>query len=171
MSGGSSFHERCRGPPSRASLRAVLPLDPLRVQEHVHGHVGWLAALALVHPAILLRRTKRKAHLSVVLATSVATLAGVMGVLMYGDYRDRLRQHLFQQAPTIGFLFERKEHLAFGAIFLAWAGALAYFSATRLEGQPREHLRRAAHWSFVAAAALCVVTAVLGTMVAAFKTF
>ena len=42
---------------------------------------------------------------------------------------------------------------------------------TRLEGQPREYLRRAAHWSFVAAAALCVVTAVLGTMVAAFKTF
>jgi hypothetical protein len=149
----------------------VLPLDPLRVQEHVHGHVGWLAALALVHPAILLRRTKRKAHLSVVLATAVATLAGVMGVVMYGDYRDRLRQHIFQQARTMGFLFERKEHLAFGAIFLAWAGALAYFCATRLEGQPREHLRRAAHWSFVAAAALCVVTAVLGTMVAAFKTF
>jgi hypothetical protein len=149
----------------------VLPLDPLRVQEHVHGHVGWLAALALVHPAILLRRTKRKAHLSVALATSVATLAGVMGVAMYGDYRDRLRQHIFQQARTMGYLFERKEHLAFGAIFLAWAGALAYFGATRLEGQPREHLRRAAHWSFVAAAALCVVTAVLGTMVAAFKTF
>jgi hypothetical protein len=149
----------------------VLPLDPLRVQEHVHGHVGWLAALALVHPAILLRRTKRKAHLSVVLATAVATLTGVMGVVMYGDYRDRLRQHIFQQAPIMGFLFERKEHLAFGAIFLAWAGALSYFGATRLEGQPREHLRRAAHWSFVAAAALCVVTAVLGTMVAAFKTF
>jgi hypothetical protein len=149
----------------------VLPLDPLRVQEHVHGHVGWLAALALVHPAILLRRTKRKAHLSVLLATSVATLAGVMGVLMYGDYRDRLRQHLFQQSQTMGFMFERKEHLAFGVIFLAWAGAVAYFAATRLEGQPREHLRRAAHWSFVAAAALCVVTAVLGTMVAAFKTF
>jgi hypothetical protein len=149
----------------------VLPLDPLRVQEHVHGHVGWLAALALVHPAILLRRTKRKAHLSVVLATSVATLTGVMGVAMYGDYRDRLRQHIFQQARIMGYLFERKEHLAFGAIFLAWAGMLAYFGATRLEGQPREHLRRAAHWSYVAAAALCIATAVLGTMVAAFKTF
>ena len=104
----------------------MLPLDPLRVQEHVHGHVGWLAALALVHPAILLRRTKRKAHLSVLLATSVATLAGVIGVVMYGDYRDKLRQHIFQQARVMGYLFERKEHLAFGAIFLAWAGALAY---------------------------------------------
>jgi hypothetical protein len=149
----------------------VVPLDPLRVQEHVHGHVGWLAALALIHPAVLLRRTKRKAHLSVVLATSVATLTGALGVAMYGDYRDKLRQHLFEQSPTMGYLFERKEHLAFAAIFLAWAGTLAYFGATRLEGQPREYLRRAAHWSFVAAAALCVVTAVLGTMVAAFKTF
>jgi hypothetical protein len=149
----------------------VLPLDPLRVQEHVHGHVGWLAALALIHPAILLRRTKRKAHLSVALATAVATLAGVMGVLMYGDYRDRLRQHLFQSSLSMGYLFERKEHLAFGAVFLAWAGCLAYFGATRLEGQPREHLRRAAHWAYVGAAALCVATALLGTMVAAFKTF
>ncbi len=149
----------------------MLPLDPLRVQEHVHGHLGWLAALALVHPAVLLRRTKRKAHLSVILATSVATLTGVLGVLMYGDYRDRLRQHLFQQSLTMGYMFERKEHLAFGAIFLAWAGAIAYFGATRLEGQPRENLRRAAHWAYVAAAALCVGTAVLGTMVAAFKTF
>lgn len=149
----------------------MLPLDPVRVQEHVHGHLGWLAALALVHPAILLRRTKRKAHLSVVLATSVATLAGGLGVAMYGDYRDRLRQHLFQQSPTMGFMFERKEHLAFGAILLAWAGAVAYFGAMRLDGQPREHLRRAAHWSYVGAAVLCVVTAVLGTMVASFKTF
>ena len=156
---------------SRGSLRAVLPLDPLRVQEHVHGHVGWLAALALIHPAILLRRTKRKAHLSVVLATSVATLAGVMGVLMYGDYRDRLRQRLFQDSATMGYFFERKEHLAFGAIFLAWAGTVAYFAATRIEGPPREHLRRAAHWAFVAAAVLCVLTAILGTMVASFKTF
>jgi hypothetical protein len=149
----------------------VLPLDPSRVQEHVHGHVGWLAALALLHPAILLRRTKRQAHLSVILATSIATLAGTLGVVLYPAYREKLRQHIFQQARTMGYLFERKEHLAFGAVFLAWAGALAYFGAMRLEGQPKEHLRRAAHWAFVAAAALCVVTAVLGTLVAAFKTF
>lgn len=149
----------------------MLPLDPVRVQEHVHGHLGWLAALALVHPAILLRRTKRKAHLSVVLSTGIATLTGALGVAMYGDYRDRLRQHIFQQARSMGYMFERKEHLAFGAILLAWAGTAAYFGAMRLEGQPREHLRRAAHWAFVAAATLAVATAVLGTMVAAFKTF
>ena len=34
-------------------------------------------------------------------------------------------------APSIGLLFERKEHLAFGAVVLAWAGAAAYFAAPR----------------------------------------
>lgn len=48
---------------------------------------------------------------------------------------------------------------------------MAYVAAARLEGDPRERLRKAAHWSFVAAAALAVVTAALGTVVAAYKTF
>ena len=146
-------------------------LDPLRIQEHVHGHLGWLAAIALVHPAILLRRTKRKADLSVLLGVATVTLVGGLGVAMYGDYRDRLRQPIFQHAPAIGYLFERKEHLAFGAILLAWAGAVAYLAATKLEGGTQERLRRAAHWSFVAAAAMAVVTAALGTVIAAYRTF
>jgi hypothetical protein len=141
------------------------------MQEHLHGHLGWLAAIALVHPAIVLRRTKRKAHLAVGLAVGVVTLVGGLGVAMYADYRDRLRQAIFQHAPAMGYLFERKEHLAFGAILLAWAGALAYVGAARLEGDLRERLRKAAHWSFVAAAALAVVTAALGTVVATYRTF
>jgi hypothetical protein len=149
----------------------VTPLDPLRLQEHLHGHLGWLAAIALVHPAIVLRRTKRRAHLAVGLAVGVVTLVGCLGVALYTDYRDKLRQAIFQHAPMMGYLFERKEHLAFGAILLAWAGAVAYVGATRLEGDVRERLRRAAHWSFVAAAVLAVVTAALGTVVATYRTF
>jgi len=149
----------------------VTLFDPVRIQEHVHGHLGWLAAIALVHPAILLRRTKRKADLSVALAVGTVTLVGGLGVAMYGDYRDRLRQPIFQHAPAIGYLFERKEHLAFGAILLAWAGGMAYIGAARLEGNPQERLRKAAHWAFVAAAALAVATAALGTVIAAYKTF
>ena len=69
-------------------------------------------------------------------------------------------------------MFERKEHLAFGAILLAYAGAVAYVVATRMEmGETRDRLRRAAHWAFVAAAVMAVVTAALGTMIAAYKTF
>jgi hypothetical protein len=149
----------------------VLPLDPLRIEEHVHGHLGWLTAIALVHPAVLLRRPKRKAHLSVGLAAGLATLTGALGVAQYSDYRDKLRQSIFQHAPAIGYLFERKEHLAFGAILLAWGGAVAYVGAARLEGEARDRLGRAAHWSFVGAAALAVAAAVLGTVVAAYRTF
>lgn len=146
-------------------------IDPVRIQEHVHGHIGWLAAISLIHPAIVLRRTKRRAHLAVGLAVGMVTLAGGLGVSMYPDYRDRLRQSIFQHAKVIGYLFERKEHLAFGAFLLAWAGTGAYLAAMKLEGDTRERLRRAAHWAFVAAAAMAVVTAALGTLVAAYKTF
>ena len=146
-------------------------LDPLRLQEHVHGPIGWLAAIALIHPAVVLRRTAAQAHLAVGLAVGMVTLAAGLGAAIYGDYRDKLRQSIFQQARVIGYLFERKEHLAFGAVVLAYAGALAYVAATTVEGERRERLRRAAHWSFVAAAAMAVVTAALGTVIAAFKTF
>jgi hypothetical protein len=149
----------------------VPPIDPLRIEEHLHGHLGWLAALALVHPAILLRRTKRKADLSVVLSVALVTLVGAIGAYIYPGYRDKLRQAIFQQARTIGYLFERKEHLAFGALLLAWAGAVAYWGAKAADGNVRESLRKAAHVAFVAAAVLAVVVAAMGTVIASYKTF
>jgi len=71
----------------------------------------------------------------------------------------------------VGFLFERKEHLAFGAIFLAWAGAAAYAAAIGASDEVRGPLRSVAHWAFVAAALLAVATAALGTAVASFRSF
>jgi hypothetical protein len=149
----------------------VPPFDPLRVGEHVHGHLGWLSAVALLHPAILLRRAKRFAHVSVVLAVMLVTAAGALGVALYTPYRETLRQPIFVEATPIGFLFERKEHLAFGAVSFAWAGALAYFGALHVDGPACRSLRRAAHWAFIASAGLAIVAAVLGTIVASFKSF
>lgn len=149
----------------------MLPLDPLRVQEHLHGHIGWLAAAALVHPAILLRNTQGRAHWSVGLAVGIVTLAAALGAAMYPAYRETLRQPIFASSLTVGYLFERKEHLAFGVVMLAWTGGLAYGGAWMAEGPIRESLRRAAHRAFVVAAVLAVVTAALGTAVAAYKTF
>jgi len=146
-------------------------LDPLRVAEHVHGHLGWLAALALVHPAILLRNPRRRAHLSVALSTGLATLAGGLGVGLYGPYRDRLKQRLFQEARWVGLLFERKEHLAFGAVVLAWAGALAYAAAYRTRDDLRQPLRAFAFRAYVLSAVLALLAAALGTAVASYKTF
>ncbi len=145
--------------------------DPLRFEEHLHGHLGWLAAAALVHPAILLRWPRRRANLAVAFAVGLVTVTGALGVTLYGSYRDRLRQPMFAQAASIGYLFERKEHLAFGAIVLSWAGAIAYAAELRAEGDARQSLRRVARVAFAAAAALAVASAALGTAVASFKTF
>jgi hypothetical protein len=144
-------------------------MDALRIAEHVHGHLGWLAAAALVHPAIVLRNPKRRATLAVSLALGITTVAGGLGAWLYGPYRDKLKQHIFIHAPSVGFAFERKEHLAFGAIGLAWAGAVAYFAARRMEDPAR--LQRFARDAFAISAALAVVTAILGTAVAVYRTF
>lgn len=147
------------------------PLDSARLIEHVHGHAGWLAVAALAHPAIMLRKRTRL-DLSIALSTAFVTLAGGLGAFLYVAYRERLKQHIFLEAPSIGLLFERKEHLAFGAVLLAWAGALAYFAAARAADEKlRATLRRTATRAFLGAAALTLVVAVLGTWVAVFHTF
>jgi hypothetical protein len=144
-------------------------LDP-RWLEHVHGHAGWLAAASLIHPAVLLRKPNRRAPWSVWVATLATTAVCVFGGLLYGPYRGKLKQHIFQTAPSIGLLFERKEHLAFGALLFAWVGALAYVAASR--GKPSSAtLRKLAQRSFVIAAVLAVTVAALGTTVATFRTF
>ncbi len=146
-------------------------LDPVRLTEHVHGHLGWLAAAILLHPAIVLRDRKRRAHLAVGLAVSFVTTASAVGVWLYIVYRERLKQKIFLDAPGIGLLFERKEHLAFGACLLAWAGTAAYVAATRAAPEVRDTLRTIAFRAFVASAALTILVATLGTIVAVYKSF
>lgn len=148
-----------------------MALDPIRLTEHVHGHIGWLAAAILIHPAIVLRDRKRRAHLAVGLAAAFVTVAGALGCWVYVAYRDKLKQAIFQTSPFIGLLMERKEHLAFGAVVLAWAGAMAYFAAPRAEPETRELLRTIAFRAFVASSALTIVVAALGTWIAVHKTF
>jgi hypothetical protein len=138
----------------------VPSIQTLRIVEHLHGHLGWLTAAALIHPAIVLRRN-RGGRWAVGLSTGFVTLTVVLGVWLYTPYRTHLRQHLFQASATMGLLFERKEHLAFGAFALAWVGALAYV------GQKRA----LAHRAYVLAAALAVVVATLGTTVASYRSF
>jgi hypothetical protein len=148
-----------------------MTFEVARVAEHVHGHLGWLAAAALLHPAILLRNPRRKAHLSVALCTGFATVQGALGVWLYGPYRDRIKQHIFIEARWIGLMFERKEHLAFGAILLAWAGASSYAIAIGAREELRAPLRTFAFRAFVVSAGLALMTAALGTLVASYKTF
>jgi hypothetical protein len=79
-----------------------------------------------------------------------------------------LRQKIFLHAPTIGWLFERKEHLAFGVALLAWAGAAAYVGAERVTGEERLALRTVAFRAYALGAALAAAVATMGTVVASY---
>jgi hypothetical protein len=146
----------------------------LRLLAHVHGHIGWLAAAALVHPAIVLRKPRRRAHWAVGSSVALVTLAVALGMNVYGEYGARLKQTIFLRAPVYGWMFERKEHLAFGAAALTYAGALLYVAARRsLADAPEDAQRfqRVAALAFALAAPMAVVAATIATMVAAYRTF
>jgi hypothetical protein len=138
-----------------------MKLETLRLLEHVHGHLGWLAVAAMIHPAIMLRRTERRAPISVVLAALLPTLCGALGALLYPSYSKLVRRAVYVASMRHGLLFERKEHLAFAAIALSWAGCALYFAKKG----------RVAHLAFVAAAGLALISATLGTIVASFRSF
>src|SRR6185503_3034161 len=108
-------------------------------------------------------------------SAALVTAAACGGAWIYGPYGERLKQQIFLHAPTVGWLFERKEHLAFAAVALTWTGVCAYAAARRLapcaNDALRDTLRVVAFRAYVAAATLTAVTAVFGTIVAAYKSF
>ncbi len=109
--------------------------------------------------------------MSVALAVGIPTVVGAVGVWLYVPYRDQLRPVIFQTAPEVGLMFERKEHLAFGVVLLAWAAALAYFGSWRTAGDAREQLHKFSHRAFTIAAVLAATVASLGTYVASYRSF
>jgi hypothetical protein len=144
----------------------------LRLLERVHGHLGWLSVGALLHPAILLRQRRRRARLSVSLATGLVAVTALLGAYIYPSYRDRIKQHLFIEAPKLGWMFERKEHLAVGAVAFALVGWVSHFALPLVAGGGGEQsLARLAHWAFVLAFAFALVAAVLGVSVASYRSF
>lgn len=148
-----------------------MSLLALRALEHVHGHLGWLTVIALVHPAILLRRPARRAPLAAMLATLLVTVTAALGAATYPSYRTLLKQALFKETPTIGWMFERKEHLAIGVLAFAWAGLVAHLWAPRFEGEARLRLASLAWRAYAIAAAFAALVAGIGTLVAVTTSF
>jgi hypothetical protein len=144
----------------------------LRVLEHIHGHLGWLSVAALLHPAILLRQTKRRSGLSVALATGFVVVTALFGGCIYPHYRDRIKQHIFIEAPKLGWMFERKEHLAVGAVAFALVGCVAHLTLPLVaDDDIKRTLARLAHRAFIVAFALALLVAVLGVSVASYESF
>ena len=143
----------------------------LRLAERVHGHIGVLAAVALLHPVLLLRRPARRARLAVGLAVLLVTLAAAIGAAVYPSYRALVKPHLFREHEAIGWWFERKEHLAVAGVAFAWLGALLHLSLPWLPAARREQAARLAHRAFVAACGAVWAVAAIGVAVAAVRSF
>lgn len=144
----------------------------LRVLERIHGHLGWLSVAALLHPAIFLRNPKRRARLAVSLATGFAVATALLGAYVYPEYRNRIKQHIFIEVPWLGWMFERKEHLAVGAVGLALAGCLAHMTLPLFtEEATKRMVARLAHRAFAAAFVLALLVAILGVSVASYRSF
>lgn len=142
----------------------------LRVLESVHGHVAVLACAALFHPAILLRHGRplsRGTRLSVILTGLMTVLAFGLGLALYEDYRALVRRELFERAPDVAYLFETKEHLAWGVLCLTLGATVAALVAPR----SAKRVRQSAAAAYGVAAILAVIVAGLGTYVASVASF
>ena len=141
----------------------------LQLVVRVHAVVAWIAtaALGLALPWVILRRRGRITSAILAAAALGITIAGGLGVLLEAAYRAQIRQRLFVRSPALGWLFERKEHLAFGAILLAWC-ALTAAAAARVTREPARasDLDRAARLAGIAAAALALAASVMSAIVA-----
>lgn len=145
-------------------------MNAQRLLESVHGHLGILCTVALLHPAMLMRRglpLSRGARWSLGLTMLVTVAAFAMGISIYEPYRATVKRTLVFQHPRVAVLFETKEHLAFVVLALALgAGIAAWFAPS-----DAVETRRACARVFAAATLLCLVVGALGTLAASVQGF
>jgi len=142
----------------------------VRILESIHGHLGVLAMVALLHPTLLLWRGRplsRGARWSVGLSTALTLAVTGFGIWIYGAYRRDLKPTLVREHFDAAMLFETKEHLAFVVLALALGAGIAAFMAPR----EAQDARRLAARVYAVATALALVTAALGTYVASIQGF
>ena len=142
--------------------------DALHLLARAHGVAAWIATATLTAalPLLIRARGARITAAITALATVAITICGGLGALLEAAYRSRLRQQLFVRSPSLGWLFERKEHLAFGAIVFAWC-TLSTMVAARLSRDPRRvnDLHAAARLAAIASAGLALAASVMAAIV------
>ncbi len=145
----------------------------LQVAARMHGHIGWLVAVLAAHPAWFLERLHARRRLVLSLGATIAiTLVGLSGAALYVPYRQLLRREVFRVSTALGYLFERKEHLAYASVLLTWIGAGLVLRATRRADHATHGTAlRGARIAYAFAALFALVVAALGTWVSAHVSF
>jgi hypothetical protein len=150
-----------------------MSLEFLRSLERWHAAVAWAATAAIAFSAWLCVRSSPWRRAAGIVAAVLALGAAGTGLWLHDPYRSRLRQRLFLEAPSLGWLFERKQHLAFAAVLLALS-ALA--TQARLSLDPpaapgARDLRRAAALAWTSSALLALAATIASTIVAQRASF
>ncbi len=144
-------------------------IEALRSVERLHAVVAWAATAALVAALWMFARAPRRAaQVAGAVAVGLVVAAGGLGLALHDPYRARLRQRLFVEAPSLGWLFERKQSLAFAAVLLAVCALAATVRRARGSadaGETRD-LARSAALAWAAAAVLALAASVASAIVA-----
>lgn len=147
--------------------------DALRTLARIHGVLAWGATAGLSAMAVVVLRKspgrRRATAAGFVITTVLATSA--TGLAIHDPYRATLRQRLFLASPALGWLFERKQHAAFGATLLGLAALVTLLVLTRMERVARNtalarELRRTVALAWTAAALLTAAASLASTVVA-----
>lgn len=140
----------------------------------LHAIVAWIATLALFAAAWAQATRRRGSVLIGATAAVLVIVTSAHGLSLHDAFRAHVRQKLFLSSAALGWLFERKLHLAFGATLLAasalataivWARADARGDAALVKD-----LRRASviAWS---ASALLALSAAIASAIARSRIF
>lgn len=101
----------------------------LRALAQVHAGISWVAVAALGAAIVGVWRRIRGAGIGVAIAGISGAAAFGTGAMLHLPFQSKLRQKLFLMSSTLGWLFERKEHAAFGAIALLGCAGCAMGAA------------------------------------------
>ncbi len=140
--------------------------DAPRWLASLHGLIAWAGALLLASAAWSRLRARAGAVPGLAAPTAAAfavALAAASGFVIEPAFLHGLRQRLFLRSAALGWLFERKQHLSAGALFLALAVAAALHAGRR---SPVRLDPAAERLAVTLAAVIALAAAIAGTVVA-----
>lgn len=141
-----------------------MSLEALRSLARLHALVAWLATAALFAALLAHAGRRRGRALVSTVAAALVIATSALGVSLHDGFRARVRQKLFLASATLGWLFERKLHLAFGATLLAVSALATAALLSRAEARGDallvKDLRRASLIAWSASALLALAASI-----------